>query len=263
MATTRTADQILDDLADLLETKVLCHEAHPTHPLLAGGPYRVEENEFNSITFNGKVVNVHYKQETFAYQEQDFYGRLRNVDSLTVCQVELKPTAAVKRHLGKFIGCTFESVAEFKAVLLDEAEQDAPGTQVVSAAGIIDAINKNNFVALGALELIENKGITESQVEFGIKQISAKNGVLTIQKGYSLVGSGGDCLQIRDEFVDDYDENDYYEFQDLVPNAQVRHLLREAGFAGTWRAQFKMEHEYMMEILSAQARIDKLRALID
>jgi hypothetical protein len=145
MATTRTADQLLADLAKLETTQVNEHQAHATHPSLPAVPYCIIEQKIVDIRLNGKVV-VRYHLHSYGYRAADNYD----------CQMtlELKPTAAVKRQLEKFQACMFESVADFKAVLLDEEiAEDLPGAEVVSAAGILDSLTKNTQgIPPGALD---------------------------------------------------------------------------------------------------------------
>jgi hypothetical protein len=248
MATTRTADQLLADLAELETTQVDKCPAHATHPSLPAVPCRIVEQKIVNIRFNGKVVVVRYHLHSYGYHAANNYNYQETR--------ELKPTAAVKRQLEKFSGCLFSSIVEFKAILLDEPEQDESGAQVVSAAAVLDELKKNNFMTLGAQEIAENMDLGEFKPSLGIRDIRVENREMTIVKGYGA-DDDSTALRLRGDSYTEFKEEDYYEYVHMAPNACVRTILREAGYAGSYRI-YKKTCE---ELLANQARLDKLNLL--
>jgi hypothetical protein len=243
MATTRTADQLLADLAELETTQVDKCPAHATHPSLPAVPCRIVEQKIVDIRFNGKVVVVNYRLHSYSYRAADNYNRPKTL--------ELKPTAAVKRQLEKFQDCRFESVVDFKAVLLDEqVAEDLPGAEVVSAAGILDSLTKNTqCIQPGA-----RNGVAYT-VEITPVKIAYENGVIKVQKEYCLLFEEGV------EEVIELQKDEPYEQVELVANSRVRRLLREAGIAGIYRWSW-FDLPKFKDLLFAEARRDKLVALV-
>jgi hypothetical protein len=246
MANTRTADQLIQDLLDIETTQVYEHPAHPSHHMLPTIPCRIVERDITAIYYTGKTVDVEYCVNSFGYQPGDNYNYPQ--------EIKLKPTASVKRQLEKFQGCKFESVAEFKATLFYEAIVDEPGAEVVSAAGVLDALTKINRVYQRKQE--DGTWIMDSStIIVTPAQIDYCKGILTIQKEYTQQFNG-QCEVVKTSQMED----EYYEEVVLAPSAQVRTVLREAGIVGTY--YWKYPKENFTNLLAPQARIDKLRALV-
>lgn len=257
MATTRTAEQLIQDLFDLEITQVHEHPPHPTHPLLLGGVYRVEENKIDTICYIGKTVRVKYTYNSFGYEQADFLGRNQNHNCSYNRELELKPTASVKRQLEKYGHSIFESVAEFKETLLHEKILDVPDAVVASAAGVLDALTKNNMYGGGKYQREQEDGtwlVEHYAIMVATNKIEYSKGVLTIEKIYWEQFENGRKVYIN------MSEDKPYEQVVLALSAQVRTILREAGFVGN--CIWHYDTEAFSELLVTQARKDKLRLLV-